>query len=853
MSSRLRPAVLATLAALLAAPALAQQAPPEGEPQLARNPELKKLVQAEVPAGTKFPSPEVEILLEIEVDELGRTASVALSRGVGEPFDAAALAAAKAFEWEPAALTTGERVPVTVSFRMRIQELPPPLPPPAKLQGTLFERGTRVPLAGVEVVARLEGKAVARAVTDDAGAFSVELPPRDVTLVAVPAGHQRLELPMSLASGEAREERYYLEKVSGENETTVRAEPLRREVSRTVIDKQTVATLAGTQGDTLKVVQNLPGVARSSFGGGQVILRGSAPGDSRTFLEGQEIPSLYHFGGLRSTFNSAFLESVEFYPGNFGPDFGRAIGGVIDVKTRDPARDTFRGQVDLNFYDAGLHLEGPVSENWSVGGAFHRSWIDSLLPLVLPKSAPLSFNSAPRYYDYQVLATWQPDPKQRLRIAFFGTMDKVSILFDNPSDDPQVRGALEAAVWAHSLQASYRSEVASWLTQETSLQLGIQQIDTQIGPDAYFNLGVQRIALRSTWSTDPLPWLGVRAGLDWRYDLGNIALNVAGGRQEGEPPVPGSTQQVFAADKSFKVYSPALFAELRFKPFEGLLVLPSARLDYYAQTQKWTVDPRLSARWQVVPGTAIAAGVGLYQQPPTPGEADDQTGNPNLDPERAVHGSLGFEQRLYPGVELTATGFYKHLDRLVVRNPLRASDPDQPFYTNDGTGKIYGLELQLKAKVGDFNGWLAYTWQRSFRNDGFGRGSRPFDFDQPHILTAVGTYDIGWGISVGARFRLVSGNPTTPVVGSVYDAASDTFVPKYGKVNSERLPLFHQLDLRVDKVFTFELWKLAIYLDVQNVYNQGNAEGYSYNFDYSQRQPITGLPIVPILGIRGEW
>ena len=68
-----------------------------------------------------------------------------------------------------------------------------------------------------------------------------------------------------------------------------------------------------------------------------------------------------------------------------------------------------------------------------------------------------------------------------------------------------------------------------------------------------------------------------------------------------------------------------------------------------------------------------------------------------------------------------------------------------------------------------------------------------------------------------------------------------------------RLPLFHQLDLLVDKVFTFELWKLAIYLDVQNVYNQGNAEGFTYNFDYTQRQPITGLPIVPILGIRGEW
>ena len=92
--------------------------------------------------------------------------------------------------------------------------------------------------------------------------------------------------------------------------------------------------MPGTQGDTIKVIQNLPGVARAPFGGAPVVLRGAAPGDSRTFLEGQEIPSIYHFGGLRSTINSAFLEAVDFIPGNFGPEYGRATGGVVDVRLR---------------------------------------------------------------------------------------------------------------------------------------------------------------------------------------------------------------------------------------------------------------------------------------------------------------------------------------------------------------------------------------------------------------------------------------------------------------------------------------------------------------------------------------
>ena len=97
------------------------------------------------------------------------------------------------------------------------------------------------------------------------------------------------------------------------------------------------------------------------------------------------------------------------------------------------------------------------------------------------------------------------------------------------------------------------------------------------------------------------------------------------------------------------------------------------------------------------------------------------------------------------------------------------------------------------------------------------------------------------------------GNPITPVAGSIYDALNDIFVPIYGKTNSDRLATFHQLDLRVDKLWTFETWRLGVYLDVQNVYLHENPEGYSYSYDYTNRQPISGIPILPILGVKGEW
>jgi hypothetical protein len=250
----------------------------------------------------------------------------------------------------------------------------------------------------------------------------------------------------------------------------------------------------------------------------------------------------------------------------------------------------------------------------------------------------------------------------------------------------------------------------------------------------------------------------------------------------------------------------------------------------------------------------VKGGVGLYQQPPTPDRYNPQTGTPGIFAERSLQASLGVEQRIVDGIDLDLTGFYKDLDRLAVNNPAFSGDPTADRYASIGRGRILGLEAQLKARVSDwFSGWIAYTFQRSFRTDAPGVAERPFDFDQPHILTALGTFQIGRGWSAGFRFRLVSGNPITPVTGSVYDARSDVFVPVYGAKNSDRLPLFHQLDLRVDKTWTFKAWKLSAYLDVQNVYNRKNPEGTSYSYDYSQSTPAAGLPILPILGVKGEW
>jgi hypothetical protein len=555
-------------------------------------------------------------------------------------------------------------------------------------------------------------------------------------------------------------------------ETTVRGAAEPREPTRRVLEAEEVARAAGTQGDTLKALQNLPGVARAPFGGGALVLRGASPGDSQVFLDGQQIPILYHFGGLRSTFHPRFLEAIDFLPGNFAPDWGRATGGVVNVRVRDPARDGFHGEVGANLYDAGFALEGPLSAGWSVGGAFHRSYVDAILPAVLPDDAPVSFTTAPRYYDYQSIASWDPGGGEKLRLLFYGSLDRLTLLFDEPQSDPAIRGTLRGRVMFHALQAEWTRRVGP-LRQESSLQLARQEIDTEIGPEFFFALGVYRIAARSAWAWRPLPRLEARAGLDLRWSWVDIGLNVPDVPREGEPPSPISTAPELGADKRVVLRAPGAFAELRVEALPGLALLPGVRVDHYSAIGRFTVDPRLAVRWRVGDATTLKAGVGRYSQEPDPGESDPDVGTPSLEPLRSLHLSAGVERRLARGVDVDATAFAKRLDRLVVRNPARALDPAAPRYTSDGEGRIHGLELLLRARRGPYGGWLAYTLQRSLREDGFGRAERPFDFDQPHLLTAVASWQgpRGWGL--GARFRLASRNPSTPDAGAAYDAVTD--------------------------------------------------------------------------------
>ena len=827
----------------------------EEEITLKTPPKLLEQIKPILPKDAFYPSELVTVIVDIEVSEIGTVNEVLLKKGAGSPFDEATLEAVRRFRFTPAVLSNGGKTPVTITFQMKFTK-PKVEKAPVIILGTLLERGTRKPIQKTNIVAKAGEKILGKATSNENGFFKISARDESFTLFALPSGYQQMKAEVIAKSGESREEVFYLEAVSKGFETIIRSDRIKREVTKRIIGKDTIKILAGTSGDTLKVVENLPGVARSGSRSANPILRGASPDDSKVYLEGQVIPLLYHFGSLRSTFSSTFLKSVEFIPGNFSAYYGRATGGVIDVKVRDLADDMFRGTVDLNMpYDASFSLEGPVTENLSIGGAFRRSYVDTFLGAVIPEDAPISFKTAPKFYDYQFLMDYKPVENHKFKLIFFGSLDTIASIQKSPSEsNPEIRGGFSLKTMFHNLQLLYESKITNQLRQKSSVLFSYQNLDVKPGTNINFSLQNKVLSFRSDWEYTPFSWLRVQAGLDNNWSFVGLSIKSPLRPLEGQPSVPLSSGDILTIDSDVVLYSPAFYTVLSFEPIENLIIDPSIRIDWYRQIQQWTFDPRLMIRYAFPTRTEVKASIGIYQQPPTPDQASDDGGNPDLKAVSSLQTSLGISQEITPTIDIEVTGFYKKLSNVVTSNPEFTFDRSKAPYLNDGTGEIYGLELLLNAVIASrFTGWVSYTFQRSLRKDGENERTRAFDFDQPHILTTLGTYDLGHGWSTGFRFRLVSGNPFTPVDKSVFDTVGGTFIPVYGETNSKRSTAFHQLDIRIDKLWTFNRWKMRLYLDVQNVYNQANPEGLTYNYDYSKNQVLSGLPILPILGVTAEW
>lgn len=825
-------------------------------------PKVSKFVDVPRPADTGDEAVSIDLDLTIAADGTLTDAKVVSSGG--DTLDRAALEALHRFTFAPA--RRGDKaVPARVRYRYvfearapEAEASSPSAPTFGRMEGQVLLRSNGEAVPGAEVSLRgSDGVEVQHTLTDENGAFRFpDVAPGAYRVHIDALGLASADQNETVSTGELTTLTYRLETAKAAPTTSFGAvasiEAPAREVTKRTLKTEELTRAAGTRGDALRTIELLPGVARPPGLQGIVIIRGSAPTDSQVMFEGAPVDRLYHFGGLTSFTQSRLLERIDLYPGNFSARYGRKLGGIVDVGIRDPKTDGVHGMADVNILDASVLAEGPVGQRGAFAVAAKRSYMDLWFSKVLPKDLA-RVTAAPVYYDYQAIYTYHPENGDRLRLMAYGSADVFRMALANPADgDPKISGNIGESSSYHRAEVAWRHHYVPGLEHNLSVTGGWFGSNLGLGSIGLDIHGVEAYG-RGEWRAQLGSSVQLMAGFDLHTLTADATYNGPRSVQvEGNPEQNGplSTRELTTFKGTFKTFRPAAYLEGIVRLGEPLTLVVGARADYYSEISAWSFDPRVTARLQLASKTFLKGGVGLFSQPPQYGDALAGLGNPALGVSHAQHFSMGVEQGLGDSASVSLEGFYKRLSDLQV-NGLAADGEEATV--NGGKGRIYGLEAHAKLQATKrLFGFVSYTLSRSRRND-HGDGWRLFDYDQTHVLTAAGGYHLGSNWDLSTTFRLTSGNPGTPIRGGVYNANGDVYAPVYGGTNSIRDPMFHRLDIRVEKSWKFQAWKLATYLDLQNAYLHKNQEGLQYNYDYSQSQKITGLPFLPSVGMRGEF
>jgi TonB family protein len=781
--------------------------------KVTKMPALTTFVEAEYPPEKKAAGIAASVVLTIEISAAGTVTNVTVAEPASPDFDAAAVAAARQLVFSPAEVDD-KPAPATITYRYAfvLKDAPVAVPTPVNVP-------VPAPVAVPVPVPAPEPPA----------------PPTD-TIEVRGRPHARRET----------------------NQTTIRAEQGKK--------------VAGTQGDVLKVVQNLPGVSRPPVASGQIVVWGSAPRDTRIYVDGVDIPALYHGSGLRSVINSDLVSSIDLVPGAFGAEYGRGLGGLVRVETRTLPRGT-HGYVGADTLDASALVSTELGGRARIAVAARQSWLDRVLAAT---SAPDvgDFFPIPRYRDGQIKATLDLRKRETLDAVLLGATDDLTRTVPSPDPASTRSEANHTGFWRAYVRYTNVSENGDTAVVTPFFGRDSSRLEQRFGPTpARLDIDSTRYGVRASLRSRLGDLISLTTGVDTLGSDSSIARegSLTLPPREGDIAVFGQPPgDEYAADTwhtNIVDVAPHAYADVRLGPvtvtpgvrFDAFLVEGSRKTPRVGATPsigfsrlETAVAPRLSARWEVGPRLALTAAYGTYHQAPEPEDLSPVFGTPDLALSRATHVTAGESLRITSSLSADVVAFQKTMKDLVVRsrrtNPLLAR-----ALTQNGEGRSYGVQFLLRQELWNgFFGWVSYAISKSERRFDGDDSWRAFDFDQPHVLSVVASQDIGrWGF--GARFRYASGNPRTPVIGSAYDSRNDRYDPVFGPQSSIRIPAFWQIDVRIERSFMLgEATKLLLFADVQNVTNRANAEEIVYSASFRERSTITGLPTIAVVGGRLE-
>lgn len=716
-----------------------------------------------------------------------------------------------------------------------------------QIKGVVIDKSTRQPLEFVNVL--VVGLGIG-ASTDANGNFLItQVPPGIYRLQASFLGYKTELTPEYRVNHVTPYVQIELEEENASlNEVVVTASPFQKvpesPVSLRVIGLQEIEKAPGANRDISKVVQNYPGVAFSPIGyRNDLIVRGGGPSENRFYLDGVEIPNINHFstqgasGGPVGLIDADLIRSVKFYSGAFPADKGNALSSVLDFSLRDGDMERNSLKATLGASEVSLSSNGHIGNKTSYLVSVRQSYLQALFKI-------LGLPFLPAYTDASFKIKTRFDSHNELTLLGLGGIDRMKLNLGIEGEDaeymlsylPEINQETYTVggVYRHYSQRHVQSIV---LSQSYLNNRNVKYRDNDESSEENLTLRLgsieQETKLRmentSSWSV----WK-VKAGFD---------LNYSRYKSNEYRKVFANALREYDYHTDLSLWRWGMFASVDYAaPDKSFTASMGVRTDgnNYSDKMKelWRqLSPRLSVSYRLVEGLTLSGHVGLYYQLPSytalgfKGEEGEYV-NRHLDYISVSQESLGLSWTPNENMELSVEGFYKlygHMPfSLSDQIPLSCKGNDYGTIGNEALsseakGRSYGVELMFKWLLTQkLNLSSSLTIFKSEFKDGEQGSYVPSAWDNRFILNMSGTYNFPKHWSLGAKVSCIGGSPYTP-----YDVEKSSLVEAwnvqgrayydYSRYNQERLPVFGQLDVRVDKTFYLKKCMLGFYLDIQNI------------------------------------
>ena len=631
------------------------------------------------------------------------------------------------------------------------------------------------------------------------------------------------------------------------------------------LDMITIKKIPALMGevDVIKSITLLPGVQSASEGSSGFSVRGGATDHNLILLDEAPIYNASHFLGFFSVFNNDVVKDATLYKGDIPANFGGRLSSVLDVSVKDEMPKRLGIQGGIGLVTSHLMLETPLFDHkTSVLLAGRRTYAGLILPFMGEDLNKSKIN----FYDVNAKVSQSLGKNDRLFLSLYNGHDQFSMQqmiglgYGNSSATLR---------WSHIFSER--------LTSNLSL-IGSRyryNIDINYSPyDFAISAGTDAASLNYDFA---MHW---NEKHDSKFGLTTGIQSYLQGEVDDRG---GALSQYLQIDQSKSVarkglehavyfthdYTPTprltLRAGMRLSCFqnigeEDLYVFDDviyAVFDtlHYGKGEVFNTvinpEPRLAAKFQVDEHSSVKASYSRTVQYAQ--VASSATGglpfdvwfptSPNVKPQKCDQFALGYFRNFFnDDLETSVEVYYKNMQNVI---DFKDNAITYGYLLIDGElrvgkGRSYGAEFLVRKNVGDFTGWISYTYSRTFRTiEGISLGREyRSPYDRPHNIVIVGSYDVTPRITLAANWIYNTGQPVTFPYGQ-YTLNGVTYAVYNGKRNESRYPDYHRLDLS----FTCKLgkldnrrWQHEINVSVYNAYARHNT--WAITFDQGENGSI---------------